>query len=103
VDRFQQSGANVEESFVEDDVPADHLPEVVTGGEDGARPCDDDRTDFRVRTKGSEGSDQLLHQLERERVALLRPVQRHARRGPLDREEKGADLGRGAHRHCRVI
>ena len=51
------------------DVAVDHLAEVVARRERGARGLDDDRADARLVARAPQRGDQLLHELEAQRVA----------------------------------
>ena len=88
VDRFHQHRADVEQSIVELGVATDHLPKVVTGGKRGACALDHDCLHLRGRARLLKHRDQLLHQRERERVPLLRAVERDAGNRRLDADEK---------------
>jgi hypothetical protein len=57
------------------EVAAHHLAQVVAGGESDPRAFDDDRLDVGARSKRPQRSRQLVHELEREGVALVRPIQ----------------------------
>ena len=87
VNRLHHHRAHVEQLIVERGVASDHLAEVVPGRERGAGALDHDRPDVGVRADGSSARDQLLHQPERERVPLLRPVERDRRGRAVARHE----------------
>src|SRR5205085_11262369 len=54
---------------------ARHLADVRAGGERALRAADDDAADGVVAIELLERGDELVHELARERVQLLRPVQ----------------------------
>ena len=76
VHRLHQHGADLEQPVVELRLAADHLGEVVSGRERRAGAFEHDRADLGPLAERAQGFDQLLHQLERERVSLVRAVER---------------------------
>ena len=65
------------------------LADVRAGRERALRAAEHDRPHLRVAVELGERRDELVHQLVRERVQLLRPVEQHDRDLPvaLDRDE----------------
>ena len=79
LDRLHELGADGEEVLVEGQRPAGHLGQVVPGREAGAGAFDDDHR----AGDAPQRRDQLRHQLVRQGVALLGPVEGDPGDGPL--------------------
>ena len=75
------SRAEVEELLEERQVAADHLAQIVAGGERRAGGVEDDRS-HAARAHAPERGEQLPHQLEAQRVALVGPVRVTRAAGP---------------------
>src|SRR5262249_21367217 len=73
---------------------AREVADVRSGREGTARPREDDRPDRRVRVERLERLDELRHQLSRQRIERLRPVERDERERLLSLDE---DERLGAH------
>jgi hypothetical protein len=97
VDRLHQLGADVEQALEERDVAADHLAQVVTGRERGSGGLQDDRARLGFAAHALQRGDQLLHQLEAQRVAPLGAVEGHAHGRPVLADEHGGAGGNRAH------
>lgn len=63
MDRLHQLRAAVEQALVEGSVAADHLVQVVAGGEGDARALQHDRRHVGPRAEGLQHSDQLVREL----------------------------------------
>ena len=103
MDRLHHVGADVEQLPVEAGLAVEHLGEVVAARECGARPLDHDCADARVRAELLERADQLAHELEAERIALLRPVQRHDGGRAVAANEQVVELRHGAFDHPSLL
>src|SRR5205823_2891738 len=76
-------------------VAPDHLAEVVARAERRPGALEHDRADARIGADGAHDADQLLHQREAQRVALVGAVERDRRRGSVVADEDVARVGRG--------
>src|SRR5579883_2077243 len=68
------SSVHLENVAVEGGIAPDHFAQVVSGAESRALSAQDDHGDLPILADRREAVDQLLHVLERERVAALGPV-----------------------------
>jgi hypothetical protein len=82
LDGVHQLGAQREQPAHEGQVGAGHVGEVVTGGEDRPVGGQDHAPGVRL-AGGTQCGQQLGHQLERQGVAALRPVQRDRGERPV--------------------
>ena len=94
VDGLHELAAGVEQPLVEAHVAPDHLGEVVARRERRPRALDDDRAHARIGAGGAQHADQLLHELEAQRIALLGPVERDPRRDSFLTDEQLAQVCR---------
>jgi hypothetical protein len=94
VDGLHQLGTGVKEPLVESEIAAGHLAEIVAGRERAPCSGDHDCPHVWLRADAAKRGDQGFHQLERERVALLGPVECDACRRPLRRQKDGFEFGR---------
>ena len=70
------------------DERADDLEHIAAGREIAARSCHDDSFDVLVLGAGMEEVRQLAIALERERILLVRAVERDRRDGSIDRQQE---------------
>ena len=89
-------GADVEELLEEGQVAAGHLGEVVPAGEAVPGALDHDRPDLGVARELLERLDDLVHEGERQRVALLGPVEHDPPGGRSAMHEHVLEVGQGS-------
>src|ERR1019366_3673142 len=100
LDLHHQVGANIEDLPVIIDVLARHFGQIVARAKDVSRGCQDDGMNFAIAANGGKAVDQLAHEIERERVAPVRTVERDHRQISLAFEFQVLVGGDGLQSRC---